>query len=41
MANGWKQVAVTETAAQVSKLGRELYERLATMGPTSTSSAAR
>lgn len=32
VANGWKQVAVTETAAQVSKLGRELYERLATMG---------
>lgn len=32
VANGWKQVAVTETAARVSKLGRELYERLATMG---------
>ena len=32
VANGWKQVAVTETAAQVSRLGRELYERLATLG---------
>ena len=32
VANGWKQVAVTETATQVSRLGRELYERLATLG---------
>lgn len=32
VANGWKQVAVTETAAKVSKLGRELYDRLATLG---------
>ena len=32
VANGWKQVAVTEKAAQVSKLGRELYERLVTLG---------
>ena len=32
VANGWKQVAVTETAAEVSKLGRELYERLVTLG---------
>lgn len=32
VANGWRQVAVTETAAQVSRLGRELYERLATLG---------
>ncbi|MDO5676032.1 MAG: DNA recombination protein RmuC [Propionibacteriaceae bacterium] len=32
VANGWKQVALAETAGQISKLGRELYERLATLG---------
>ncbi len=32
VANGWKQVALAETAGQVSRLGRELYERLATLG---------
>lgn len=32
VANGWRQVALAETAGQVSKLGRELYERLATLG---------
>ena len=32
VANGWQQVALAETAGQVSKLGRELYERLATLG---------
>lgn len=32
VANGWKQVALAEQAGQVSKLGRELYERLATLG---------
>lgn len=32
VANGWKQVALAETAGEISKLGRELYERLATLG---------
>jgi DNA recombination protein RmuC len=32
VANGWKQVALAEQAGEVSKLGRELYERLATLG---------
>ena len=32
VANGWQQVSIAETAGQVSKLGRELYERLATLG---------
>lgn len=32
VANGWKQVALAETAGQISALGRELHERLATMG---------
>ncbi|MHA6511072.1 DNA recombination protein RmuC [Tessaracoccus sp. Z1128] len=32
VANGWQQVSLAETAGQVSKLGRELYERLATLG---------
>lgn len=32
VANGWKQVALAEKAGEISKLGRELYERLATLG---------
>ncbi len=32
VANGWKQVALAETAGQISKLGRELHQRLATLG---------
>lgn len=32
VANGWQQVSLAETAGQVSKLGRELYDRLATLG---------
>jgi DNA recombination protein RmuC len=30
--HGWKQAAFAESAQQVATLGRELYERLATMG---------
>lgn len=30
--HGWKQAAFAESAQQVAALGRELYERLATMG---------
>ena len=32
IAYGWKQAKLAESAAQVSTLGRELYERLGTMG---------
>lgn len=32
VANGWKQVALAERAGEVSALGRQLYERLATLG---------
>lgn len=32
IASSWQRVAIAETAAEVSKLGRELYERLATLG---------
>ena len=32
VAYGWKQVALAESAAQVSELARELYDRLGTMG---------
>lgn len=32
IASSWHRVAIAETAAEVSKLGRELYERLATLG---------
>lgn len=32
VAYGWKQAKLAESAAQVSTLGRELYERLGTMG---------
>ncbi|MFV0429128.1 MAG: DNA recombination protein RmuC [Arachnia sp.] len=32
VAHGWKQVGLAESAAKVSKLGRELHERLATLG---------
>lgn len=32
IAYGWKQAKLAESAAQVSQLGRELYDRLSTMG---------
>lgn len=32
VAHGWKQAALAESAVEISRLGRELYERLATMG---------
>lgn len=32
VAHGWKQAGLAESAAKVSKLGRELYDRLSTMG---------
>ncbi|MCC2593552.1 DNA recombination protein RmuC [Tessaracoccus sp. OS52] len=32
VAHGWKQAALAESAAKVSKIGRELHERIATMG---------
>lgn len=32
VAHGWKQAALAESAADISKLGRELYDRLATLG---------
>ncbi|MDN5564820.1 MAG: DNA recombination protein RmuC [Luteococcus sp.] len=32
VAHGWQQAALAESAAQVAELGRELYERLGTMG---------
>lgn len=32
IASSWHRVAIAETAAEVSRLGRELYERLATLG---------
>ncbi|HHU40394.1 MAG TPA: DNA recombination protein RmuC [Propionibacterium sp.] len=32
IAYGWKQAKLAESAAQVSQLGRELYDRLGTMG---------
>ncbi len=32
IAYGWKQAKLAESAAQVSTLGRELYDRLGTMG---------
>lgn len=32
VAHGWKQAALAESAVQISQLGRELYDRLATMG---------
>lgn len=32
VAHGWKQAALAESAAHVSKLGRELHERIATLG---------
>lgn len=32
VAYGWKQAKLAESAAQVSQLGRELYDRLGTMG---------
>lgn len=32
VAHGWKQAALAESAAKVSKLGRELHERISTLG---------
>jgi len=32
VAHGWKQASLAESAAQVIRLGRELHERIATMG---------
>ena len=32
VAHGWKQAGLAESAAHVSKLGRELHDRIATMG---------
>ena len=32
VAHGWKQAGLAESAAQVSRLGRELHERISTMG---------
>ncbi len=32
VAYGWKQASLAESAAQVSQLGRELYDRLGTLG---------
>lgn len=32
VAHGWKQAGLAESAAQVTRLGRELHERIATMG---------
>lgn len=32
VAHGWKQVALAESAAEISRLGRELHDRLGTMG---------
>ena len=32
VAHGWKQAALAESAAEISRLGRELHERLGTMG---------
>lgn len=32
VAHGWKQAGLAESAAQVTKLGRELHDRIATMG---------
>lgn len=32
VAHAWKQAVLAESAAEVSKLGRELYERLALLG---------
>ncbi|MDO5737402.1 MAG: DNA recombination protein RmuC, partial [Propionibacteriaceae bacterium] len=32
VAHGWKQAALADSAAHVSRLGRELHERISTMG---------
>lgn len=32
VAHGWKQVALAESAAEISRLGRQLHDRLGTMG---------
>lgn len=32
VAHGWKQAALAESAAEICRLGRELHDRLATMG---------